>query len=344
MGLGADVRDVRDVAEEIAQDEVGWAHTLELEVWAEDGGRSSSARLRRAAKGSGRRRADRRMPRRHERAGGTLERPQVVHTTTSDEGTNQRTRSTRPVDDGWLVRFDGYDPADEGRRETLCTLGNGYLATRGAAPESSADVVHYPGTYAAGIYNRLQGQVGGEVVETESIVNLPNWLRVDFRTADGPWFDVDTATLLEYRQELDLRRALLTRSFRFRDPAGRTTSVHQRRLVHLRAPHVCALEVTFVAEDWSGALEIRSLVDGGVWKHPGAPLPPVGHRPPGARPRRGAVRRLGGPRGGHQPVGRPGGDGRSHRSVDRRRAGRCRSRSRSCRGALSGRVGGSATA
>ncbi|MEU1481951.1 hypothetical protein [Streptomyces sp. NPDC005760] len=29
---------------------------------------------------------------------------------------------------------------------SLCTLGNGYLATRGALPECAADDVHYPGT------------------------------------------------------------------------------------------------------------------------------------------------------------------------------------------------------
>ena len=41
-------------------------------------------------------------------------------------------------------------PAQERLREALCTVGNGYLATRGAAPESVADGVHYPGTYVAG--------------------------------------------------------------------------------------------------------------------------------------------------------------------------------------------------
>jgi trehalose/maltose hydrolase-like predicted phosphorylase len=46
----------------------------------------------------------------------------------------------------WTLAYDGFDPASEGLREALCTLGNGYFATRGAAPESSADDVHYPGT------------------------------------------------------------------------------------------------------------------------------------------------------------------------------------------------------
>lgn len=34
----------------------------------------------------------------------------------------------------WLLTYEGYDPEVEGLREALCTLGNGYVATRGAAP------------------------------------------------------------------------------------------------------------------------------------------------------------------------------------------------------------------
>ncbi|MYR88269.1 hypothetical protein GTY41_25915, partial [Streptomyces sp. SID685] len=51
--------------------------------------------------------------------------------------------------------YDGYQAERERLRESLCTLGNGYVATRGALPECTADELHYPGTYAAGLYNRL---------------------------------------------------------------------------------------------------------------------------------------------------------------------------------------------
>ena len=40
--------------------------------------------------------------------------------------------------EAWDYVFDGYDPQSEKLREALCTLGNGYFATRGAAPESKA--------------------------------------------------------------------------------------------------------------------------------------------------------------------------------------------------------------
>ena len=104
----------------------------------------------------------------------------------------RRAGSTAPPvsGDAWTVVFDGWEPADEGRREALCTLGNGRFATRGAAPESVADGVHYPGTYAAGCYNRLRDEVGGQTVENESAVNLPNWLDLRFAVDDGEWVDL----------------------------------------------------------------------------------------------------------------------------------------------------------
>ncbi len=164
----------------------------------------------------------------------------------------------------WSLRYIGYDPAEERLREALCTLGNGYLATRGAAPEATADGIHYPGTYAAGVYNRLRTDIAGTTVENECLVNLPNWLPVTFRVDGGPWFTADSVELREYHQYLDLRRALLVRRLRFDDPAGRTTTVTQRRFAHMRLPHVCALETTVAAHDWSGRLEFRSGLDGGV--------------------------------------------------------------------------------
>lgn len=164
----------------------------------------------------------------------------------------------------WSLAYHGFVPADEGRREALCTLGNGYLATRGAAPESQAGGVHYPGAYLAGCYNRLTDTVADQRIENESLVNLPNWLPLTFRIGDGDWFRPEHVELLEHRQELDLRRGVLTRWLRCRDPAGRTTGVTQRRFVHMAEEHLCALQTTFVAEDWSGPLQVRSALDGTV--------------------------------------------------------------------------------
>ncbi|MER7014460.1 glycosyl hydrolase family 65 protein [Saccharopolyspora sp. NPDC000359] len=164
----------------------------------------------------------------------------------------------------WQFGFQGFDPDDEGRREALCTLGNGYFATRGAAPESTADGVHYPGTYLAGCYNRLTTRLAGREVEDESMVNAPNWLLLTFRVDDGPWFDLRQVELLDHDQELDLERGTLVRRLRFRDHRGRTTRVVQRRFVHMSAPHLAGLDTALVAEDWSGLITFRCGIDGRV--------------------------------------------------------------------------------
>ena len=164
----------------------------------------------------------------------------------------------------WKLVYEGFDPDREGLREALCTLGNGYFATRGAAPESVADDLHYPGTYLAGGYNRLQTEIAGRVVENEDLVNLPNWLSLSFRIGDDDWFDLRKVEIVSYRQELDLKAGVLTRIVSFRDTKDRHTTLTQRRFVHMAYPHLAGLETTWLPENWSGRLEIRSALDGRV--------------------------------------------------------------------------------
>ena len=89
------------------------------------------------------------------------------------------------VDPRWCLRYSEYDQTRQGQRESLCTLGNGYFATRGAPPDANADGVHSPGTYLAGCYNRLVSDVAGRSVENEDLVNIPNWLPLQIKLGDG---------------------------------------------------------------------------------------------------------------------------------------------------------------
>jgi len=173
-------------------------------------------------------------------------------------------RVTAEPPSAWSLVFDDFDPAHEGVREALCTLGNGYFGTRGAAAWATADGIYYPGTYLAGGYNRLRTEIAGRTVETEDLVNLPNWLALDVRIGDADWFDAKTAKLLSYRQELDLRRGLLLRTLRFEDAQGRRTLLQEQRLVSMADMHLGALKLTLTAENWSGRVTIRSAIDGRI--------------------------------------------------------------------------------
>lgn len=164
----------------------------------------------------------------------------------------------------WSLVYDGFDPAQEGIREALCTLGNGYFAIRGAAAWSAADDIHYPGTYLAGGYNRLRTDIAGRVVENEDLVNFPNWLALGFRIAGQEWFDARSVKFLSYRQELDLRRGMLLKSITFEDVQGRRSRLRERRLVSMDNMHLGALELSLTAENWSAAVTVSSAIDGRI--------------------------------------------------------------------------------
>ncbi|CAL9325870.1 glycoside hydrolase family 65 protein [Streptomyces sp. SudanB182_2057] len=169
----------------------------------------------------------------------------------------------------WTWEWRGHIPAAEQLRESLCALGNGYFATRGALPEYRGGLVHYPGTYAAGCYNRLESTVSGRRVVNEDLVNLPNWLLLRFRLrrADvwGPWVSPNSYAVLDHGHVLDLRRGTLTRTSRYRLDGTAVLGVEQIRLVHMADAHLAALRTIITTDGWSGQIEIESSIDGGVF-------------------------------------------------------------------------------
>ncbi|GAA1050933.1 hypothetical protein GCM10009569_30520 [Arthrobacter russicus] len=166
--------------------------------------------------------------------------------------------------DPWVLAYEGFDPAHEGHREALTALGNGYLVTRGARPERHDDGIHYPGTYLAGVYNRLRSTLHGRAIEEEHLVNTPNWLPVDLRIGDGPWWSAGGLVGHGEHRELDLRRGLVVRRVTLTDPGGSRLDVAQRSFTSLHDPHLAVLETTITAQGWSGPVTVRAGIDASV--------------------------------------------------------------------------------
>ncbi len=165
----------------------------------------------------------------------------------------------------WNLVYDSFDPEEEGLREALTSTGNGYFCARGASHWSDADKVHYPGVYVHSGYNRETTIMAGRPVLNEDLVNLPNWLVLKLRIEDdGEPVDFDNVEILDYHHELDIRQAAMIRNVRFRDSAGRETSVESRRFVSMSDVHNAGIEWTITPENWSGKVEIITALDGRV--------------------------------------------------------------------------------
>ncbi len=153
-----------------------------------------------------------------------------------------------PAPDLWVVTEDGFDPKFVGWKETVFTIGNGYVGVRGAFEEG------YPGdkpvTLVHGLFDNAP------IVFTE-LVNIPNWL--DFHLViQGETFRLDRGELLAYRRALDLRNGVVIRQLRWRSPAGNTADLLFERFASLDSPHLLVLRCQVTPVDFSGPVELHA--------------------------------------------------------------------------------------
>ena len=164
----------------------------------------------------------------------------------------------------WVIEYDGRDVSKHPLREALCTLGNGYFATRGAMEEKIANEYNYPGTYLACGYNRAVSNVKDKKIENEDLVNWPNWMFLTFKTGRSGWLDLDQSEILDHVVRLNLKEGILERNVRFRDKQKRETTLISRRFVSMNDIHLAGIEWTLIPENWEGEVTIRSALDGNV--------------------------------------------------------------------------------
>lgn len=177
---------------------------------------------------------------------------------------SKKTNNEKEIISSWEIVYKNFDPSEEGLREALCTLGNGYMGTRGALCEARASRVHYPGTYIAGVYNTLKTKIAGRTISNEDLVNSPNWLPLTFKVGGGEWAGPDNIEILSYQQKLNMRVGKLTRKQRIKDTAGKITCVTEERIVHMASPHRAFIKYTILPENYEGKITVRSGLDGSV--------------------------------------------------------------------------------
>jgi len=152
---------------------------------------------------------------------------------------------------GWTIIETQFDPLRLHQQETVFTLGNGYLGTRGAFEEGYPDA--WPGAFIHGVYDDVP------IVYTE-LANCPDWLPLAILVG-GERFRLDRGQVLRYERRLDLHRGLLSRDVRWRSPAGRTVDLHFERFTSLADPHLLALRCQVTPLDFEGHIEMQASLN-----------------------------------------------------------------------------------
>jgi len=163
-------------------------------------------------------------------------------------------RNTQHAIRNWLICETEFDPERLHHQETVFTIGNGYLGTRGAFEEG------YPGARPATLIHGVFDDV--PIVHTE-LANAPDWLPFVL-LVNGERFGMDRGEVLDYERTLDMRRSLLIRKVRWRSPAGHTVDIRIERFASLADPHVLAIRYQVTPLDFDGRIEFRAGINGHV--------------------------------------------------------------------------------
>jgi trehalose/maltose hydrolase-like predicted phosphorylase len=164
----------------------------------------------------------------------------------------------------WNLTYTEFKPEEEKLRETLCTVGNGYFGTRGSFDGMRADETHYPGTYIAGLYNRIPSTVHGKQIYNSDFVNCPNWLLTEFSIDKGSYVNPLSLEILDYEQCLNLRDAVLDRRLTVKDKKERITRIESQRFASMDNPHYAAMRYTIIPVNYDAAITVRTCLDGNI--------------------------------------------------------------------------------
>jgi trehalose/maltose hydrolase-like predicted phosphorylase len=136
----------------------------------------------------------------------------------------------------WHVVEDRFVPSLAAGRESIFTIGNGHLSTRGSFEERIPGEVR--ATFIHGLFVTPPG-------ELPLLGAVPDWTELAM-TFDGHPFGADGA-LGGYRRSLDMRTGILEREVLWRASESGVVKVRFRRLVSMAQPRLAALEVTLTA-------------------------------------------------------------------------------------------------
>jgi kojibiose phosphorylase len=153
----------------------------------------------------------------------------------------------------WIVAQDQFDPLKQRHMETIFTIGNGYLCTRGAFEEAFPQDSR--ATFLHGVFDFAP------IVFTE-LANAPDWLPLTI-VLNGDRFSLDQGTVESFQRWLDLRTGVLQRIVRWRSPSGFTANLHFERFASLADPHVLFLRCR-VTPEFEGKIEFRSALYGNM--------------------------------------------------------------------------------
>ncbi|MGD9014704.1 MAG: hypothetical protein PVI33_01590, partial [Candidatus Omnitrophota bacterium] len=155
----------------------------------------------------------------------------------------------------WLIKAEGWVKSLQGIREAQLALGNGLLGSRSVLEELPNDAK--PGTYIAGLYDRIGSQVA-------ELVNLPNPFNFKIMI-EGEKLGVATMDVVEHKRILNLRHGLLWRHTVFQDTKKKRYDYQSLRFLSMHNKKVGVMQIIFTPLDNGIRASVETGIDTSVY-------------------------------------------------------------------------------
>ncbi len=166
----------------------------------------------------------------------------------------------------WKIVEEGFNPDYNRISESIFSIGNGYSGQRANFEETySGDSLQ--GNYIAGVYYPDKTLVGwwknGYPEYFAKVPNAANWIGMGIRIGDDE-LDLARCKVQAFRRELDMKRALLTRTFHAWLPSGKEVSVVSERFLSIREKELGMIRYKMTSLNFGGPVRICSFIDGDI--------------------------------------------------------------------------------
>jgi kojibiose phosphorylase len=158
------------------------------------------------------------------------------------------------MSDTWLLTEDRLRPELLPWKESLFSIANGLLGTRGSFEEGYQGSV--PATFMHGLF--VTPPAGLPYLSP-----LPDWTGCSI-TVDGVPFRLDQHPPAGYERVLDMRNGVLTRRVLWRGPGTGLVRVEFRRLLSMATPELASLEITITSLTEDIQVGVQTGLDGSV--------------------------------------------------------------------------------
>jgi maltose phosphorylase len=169
-------------------------------------------------------------------------------------------------EDEWNIIEEGFDPSMHESSESMFSIGNGKMGQRAMFEE------HYSGkslegTYIAGVYYPDKTRVGwwknGYPEYFAKVLNSPNWLGIDIIIGTER-LDLNTCKVRNFNRKLDMKHAVLSRSFIATFVSGKEIEVSAERFVSRVDDEIGAIQYKVKALNFNDTITCTTTINANV--------------------------------------------------------------------------------